>query len=653
MIIRQQELVNRVVNEIARLDDPSEILAHVASAILEAFGRGALVTTNLLPVTPLFAHVEPRRLPAARAAFAGESALAARAAQARKPICARILAPTDPLEGVRVAFGVDAVTVVPLASGARALGFVAAFGPPLGSPSLDALQNLALVAAATLDRVVAVHHAHAEVEVREGAINMLSSLVEKRPLPWLLVDARRRAVGWNASFAAMTRSSFGLALDQLDLPESVQRVVSVVFERRVAQVTESAGLLVAAHPVTMGHELSGVGVTLVDVSAAREAERNERVLRAYLERLLGCSSLVGGFEVSAAIGAEAFEGWAVTRSVGGVLAATTQDPNAHVFSSLLARRTALRFAPSTIPADELALLSLSEGELGPALQALPQTALLSIPLGIQGALLCVGRARDFSAREILLAAELARTASRALSVLAEQEEVRARALLFGDFVEVLSREVADRLATLTMTWFVLRRSPSEELRELVSRSIQRLNESVTALLSSAPRSRERARELVDLAEIAAPIGLELRAPSLVRIDRVPLVHADATRVRQALVGVLQWVLARAREDELLCLRVERVRAEVTVTLSLGQRGHDHDEARTLFDAFWYGDEQARALTVARAVFASHGGRSWVETAEDAGAAYVFALPVGEESGDLGEERRALEGLLEAGAGAER
>jgi len=115
-------------------------------------------------------------------------------------------------------------------------------------------------------------------------------------------------------------------------------------------------------------------------------------------------------------------------------------------------------------------------------------------------------------------------------------------------------------------------------------------------------------------------------PKIQQLTRVPTVRGDLHRLRDALRGVAEHIAATAPSGALICVRVDQVGSELVVSYSRTGEGYGDDEARHVFDALWEGRDTARALTIARAVFDSHGGRAWVETSEHSGVAYCFALP---------------------------
>lgn len=666
------------LDEIARRDDPAEVLAQLARVVVAGLGQAVVVSTQLLPVVPLVmaadrGPVERGRLAQARALCArreevDRSRLLSDAYRTRAPVSSRLPRDGDVLVAVREVFEAEVVTVVPLCSGPRVVGFFAVYGPPLRPERVQTLRVLSAVAANALERTVGERRAHDEVRVRDASIAMLGSLVEHDPLPWVLVDERRRMVGWNDAFERGHAPRFGASVSELACADRLTPIVDEVLDSGRSSLSEWGDhawqtTLVGANPVMVDGATSGVGLRMVDLSAARGAERAARLARAAIERVHDAHSVADGYDVAAQLGVEVFGGWSVCLPAARARhSAGAVDPACFALATAVALRTGA--GPVVLSADELALWSLQDPQVAAALDERGPTALLSLPLG--GAVLCVGREQEFSVQDAMFAAELASALRRALSHLAERDELRARALLAEDYAGLVARDVSDRLTETVMECFFAERASAGSTGG-VQRSLRRLCQSVHELLASAPRAPRSTAEPVDLVEVVTPLVAELRAPSLVRLEPVSRVTGDGGHLRDALGAVLQHVVGQAQEGELVCARVESFGPkgdEVLVTFSHGGRGHSVAESRRVFDAFWHGDARGRALSVARAVVASFGGRSWVETGEGSGAAYSFAFPaLGapleatlsalDQARDLREEGVAVERLDEAAVDPER
>jgi len=653
----------RTVDEIARRDDLADVVGDLARAVLRGLGEGVVVETTLLPSVPLVQHVDRQRVARVRAVFGAfpprSSALVQRAIDERTIVASRLggrFGAVDPLERVRDELGAEMVTVVPILSGPRAVGFFAVFGGALRGEQIHICEALAAVAGAVLERVVTVRDALDQVRVRDASIAMLTSLTDQGPLPVMFVDERRRLIGWNASLERVHRVAYGVSIAELPFGDSapMHAAIDDVLAGGAARLVElpSASTLVGVHPVVLDGAVRGVGVTLVE-RPGRD-DHDARCLLEITEQLHEAGGLHAAFDVVAQAAAERLGDWVVLRPAQRVPhVAGTATAACLELSALMFARVSARSVPLAIPADELAMQSLHEPRIRAVLDERPGTALLAIPLGVQGAVVCVGRIqRDFTPDEVAFAGELARVATRALALVAENDEARARALLFDDFVGVVSRELRDRLTELVTQWFVA--ETSDPRFAGVRRSIGRMRESLQSLLAAAPLAHAPPRSTVDLGELVGALVVDVRPPSLLHIERRTNVRMERARVQDALAGVLRYVLERASADELVCVRVERVGNEIVVTVSRGGQGYRDADARQVFDGFWHGREEARALTLARAVFAAHGGRSWIETAENAGTAYSFALPAMiDEPRNLGEQRLAVEGLEETGGYPER
>ena len=87
------------------------------------------------------------------------------------------------------------------------------------------------------------------------------------------------------------------------------------------------------------------------------------------------------------------------------------------------------------------------------------------------------------------------------------------------------------------------------------------------------------------------------------------------------------------------MRATEQRQEVIVAVVDDGPGIPPEDLPHLFERFWRGDRARRratggsglGLTIARSLVEAHGGRIWVESVEEEGSTFAFALPVPKET----------------------
>lgn len=655
----QPDPLRSAASAIVRATDPADVVGALAQALSRTFSGGCVIelTVASLPRVPFVGHSE-RELAAAMRAARGEesleqSAVVRRALAERRALVSSFGQQTDPLERVRLALRADTATVLPLVTGSATVGVLALFGRSLRDDALGAVELLAAAAAATIDRLVLARSHGSELAVRDASIAMLTSLAERSPIPTAFLDAELRVVVANDAFAAEQRAThdrlFRLPFDQLDLPDpgAVRRLVHGALahgEARVAEVASSLGpigerrsKLVTVHPVGGGSTIAAVGLSLVDLSSRKRAEDSARAL-ADGSALLSAARTVRAARETLV---ELAKRWLGEHAVVDDGTARADGAFAELVAALPPAASPARVrgsgVPLAVPADEVALLALSNERLRRAREALPCGPILHVPIG--GLVLTVSRAReDFSAEELTLAVDLARVAHRALDAAAAREEVRGWAFLFSDFLGMVSRDLRDPLTALIARLFVAQHDPSDAQHlPALRRQAERLRDVAQRIVGAAPRPPSEDRDAIALAGLiadasAAAVTLAESRGARVLIQNVDpsVVVGDRRRLLDALREVMVHVAAETPTGGLFCVRTESTTAqEVTITVSHNGEGLSPADARRVFDALWDGRTEGRALTIARAVLSAHGGRSWVETAPGAGTAYCFALPVSE------------------------
>jgi signal transduction histidine kinase len=150
--------------------------------------------------------------------------------------------------------------------------------------------------------------------------------------------------------------------------------------------------------------------------------------------------------------------------------------------------------------------------------------------------------------------------------------------------------------------------------ELVSLDVNRLIRDVVRFLHS------------DAVLRSASIGLDL-APGL------PLLRGDVVQLQQVLVNLVLNGLDAMRsvpaERRRLVIRTDRVREGVRVGVRDCGTGLDASSRERIFEPFYTtkAEGMGLGLPIARTIVEAAGGRLWAADNEDAGATFIFTLPL--------------------------
>lgn len=630
--------IREAMDRMVHASDPADVVAALARALLAAFGGGVAVDIIIaeLPRVPVVLHTE-RELVATMRTARGDDPIEvselARVAE-RAPISSSFGRRTDPIERIRLALRAETVTVMTLRAAEQRLGVVALFGRPLTEDGLKWAELLSVAAGATIARLLLARTVASEIAVRDASIAMLASLSEQSPLPTAFFDPSLRVVVANEAFVKHQGTThdalFRKALDELDVADLpvITQAIREVLSSGQAVVRDT----VAVHPVTNQGQIAAVGVCLIDLSARRRTENAARALADASVVLCGTATVR---ETRAAV-LELGRRW-----LGAHVALIDNEPPATPFGALLSAlpsdrapsRARTRRVPLAIRSDDLALLALAHDRIRLACDALGVRALVFLP--IADAVLCIGRdGADYAAEELALAADVARLASRAFEAAAAREEVRSWSELFADFLGTVSRDLRDPITALVARLYVAQHAANAaEHLPALRKQAERLRDVAQRILDVAPRPPGDVQEDVDLSALVQEESAAAVAHATSRGARVVLqnesdavIVGDRLRLSEALRDVFAHAADEVPSDGIFCIRVETTPREITITTSHNGTGLTADAARRVFDALWDGRAEGRALTLARAVFAAHGGRSWVETGESSGTAYCFVLP---------------------------
>ena len=155
------------------------------------------------------------------------------------------------------------------------------------------------------------------------------------------------------------------------------------------------------------------------------------------------------------------------------------------------------------------------------------------------------------------------------------------------------------------------------------------------LLTAPLLLRDRVRATIRaLAPAATAKGLALEEREALEAGRPDLVDADAQRVDQLLVNLIENAIKYTPSGGAVTVLTWRRDAEVGVTVSDTGPGIPPEDLDHVFDRFFRVDEARRrtsggsglGLAICREIVEAHGGRIWVESEAGRGSAFSLALP---------------------------
>jgi len=139
-------------------------------------------------------------------------------------------------------------------------------------------------------------------------------------------------------------------------------------------------------------------------------------------------------------------------------------------------------------------------------------------------------------------------------------------------------------------------------------------------------------ELVRSAYAEVTLGLCGAAPPVLHVNSLPVVTADASLLRPALVNLLANAAKFSRESSAPAIEVDASITGRGVTVSVRDNGVGFEAAVAdkLFDPFYRGhptrfEGHGLGLHIVRRAIERHGGRVWAQSG-GSGAAFCFMLP---------------------------
>lgn len=180
---------------------------------------------------------------------------------------------------------------------------------------------------------------------------------------------------------------------------------------------------------------------------------------------------------------------------------------------------------------------------------------------------------------------------------------------------------------------------AHELRRLINAAVVRMEELIRGLLqfSRVDRHNPKQASPVDLNEVAQELKQILRVDldetdAELVINNLPVVTGDRVQLRQVLQNLLQNSLKYRDDDKQPRLEIQSRPEGDEWIITVGDNGIGIDEAQhaRIFELFGRGHDGYEGvglgLAIAQRIVERHGGRIWVESVPDQGAAFHIALP---------------------------
>jgi signal transduction histidine kinase len=208
------------------------------------------------------------------------------------------------------------------------------------------------------------------------------------------------------------------------------------------------------------------------------------------------------------------------------------------------------------------------------------------------------------------------------------------------YADVVAHDLREPVSNMALLVRVLEQRadepPRTEVLEMLRDGIERSQELIDAVLVYA-RMGELSPEPVRLDLLMAQVADDLRptlaaAGATLAVGELPELECDPRQLRRVLQNLVGNAV-KFRGDEPPRVEVSALRhpEDWVITVADNGVGVDPEQATRIFGMFSRVDSEADGigigLAVCRRVVEAHGGRIWVEPAEDGGSAFRFTMPV--------------------------
>ncbi|HSL68939.1 MAG TPA: ATP-binding protein [Longimicrobiales bacterium] len=259
--------------------------------------------------------------------------------------------------------------------------------------------------------------------------------------------------------------------------------------------------------------------------------------------------------------------------------------------------------------------------------------------------------RQFGPLELMTVKDLTQRAARAIDNAllyeAARRAVRSRNEVLGIVSHDLRVPVNTMLATLDLLADSMRER-REEIRkwfDVLCRATTQMRNLIEDLLDASRMESEQFtidRSLESLGSIIAEacdmlrplaaakeIAIEMSVPE----DLAP-VCIDAPKIVRVVGNLVGNAIKFSPHKRSIHVLAERGAGELRVAVRDEGKGIPADQLGRVFDRFWSGRSHDRrgaglGLAIAKGIVEAHGGRIWVESQEEKGSTFTFAIPIGD------------------------
>jgi signal transduction histidine kinase len=303
------------------------------------------------------------------------------------------------------------------------------------------------------------------------------------------------------------------------------------------------------------------------------------------------------------------------------------------FSALLGRGEIAAYAP--VPGRELGVvLTQSQAEAFAAVNRLTRNLVLLLAVFVFAGLLVV----------TLVWKTIARYERRLHARLEETTRLNAALESYGAHVahDLRNPLGAIKLATELAAGDSATKSPTMTMAlETIDRQADRGLNLVESLLELARASGTPRPEPIDLRSLVNDVANQVSGVAVEVETLAPVIVADRTGVRQALLNLLQNAGRYARSNGSAAVTIGCEQSADGWILSVADRGPGvpPEEADEVFRPFGRGSGAAKTpgagigLAIVSAVAEAHGGRAWYEPREGGGS--VFKVEISAHAGEVG------------------
>jgi len=248
-----------------------------------------------------------------------------------------------------------------------------------------------------------------------------------------------------------------------------------------------------------------------------------------------------------------------------------------------------------------------------------------------------------------------------IAALLDASKTRALDLLKSEFISTISHELRTPLTSMKAGFGLIRTGATGavpiEMRELLDVAVNNTDRLIRVVnqfldLSQLERGQAQmrrasvsisgcvARAWKAVASLAEVRGMVL--DSRISADTPP-VFADANRVEQVLVNLFSNAIKFSARGQPIVVTAEAEGSEVLVAVQDHGRGMSQEFQTRLFRKFEHAEGALRrdsqgiglGLAICRQIIDAHGGRIWVQSAENQGSTFRFSLPSAAHSSAAG------------------